>query len=96
MKEKEEGAVMYEKCEKPDLCPVKSFELYFSKLNPLCDSLFQRPKKYANMKDAEWHDNKSSIKMMFHCCPFYVDSDHLQISSHYVVTLITLWGIAPF
>ena len=43
MKEKEKSAVMYEKCEKPDLCPVKSFDLYFSKLNPLCDSLFQRP-----------------------------------------------------
>ena len=57
MKEKEKSAVMYEKCEKPDLCPVKSFELYFSKLNPLCDSLFQRPKKYANVKDAVWYDN---------------------------------------
>ena len=48
---------MYEKCEKPDLCPVRSFELYFSKMNPLCDSLFQRPKKYANVKDAVWYDN---------------------------------------
>ena len=44
MKEKEKSAVMYERCEKLDLCPVRSFELYLSKLNPLCDSLFQRPK----------------------------------------------------
>ena len=27
------------------------------KLNPLCDSLFRRPKKYANVKDTVWYDN---------------------------------------
>lgn len=32
--------------ENPDspLCPVKSFKLYFSKLHPGCDSLWQRPR----------------------------------------------------
>ena len=56
MKEKETNAVMCEKRDKFDLCPVKSFQLYFSKLNPESDSLFQCRKIYANVKDAVWYD----------------------------------------
>ena len=37
------------------LGPVKSFELYFSKLNPLSDSI-SASKKYASVKYAVWYD----------------------------------------
>ena len=38
----QDGGVMYATGEKN--CPVKSFKLYLSKLNPTIDALFQRPK----------------------------------------------------
>ena len=33
-------------------CPVKSFEMYISKLHPLCTSLWQRPKESFSDDDA--------------------------------------------
>ena len=53
-KETEKNAVMYEQ-PGDERCPVKSFELYISKLNPKCDSLFQRPAKCYDGKS--WYDN---------------------------------------
>ena len=38
-----------------ELCPVKSYEKYISKLNPKVEFLFQRPKKVA-LKDGPWYD----------------------------------------
>ena len=39
-------------------CPVKSFELHVSKLNPKCEIFFQRPSKKFTGPDQEiWYDN---------------------------------------
>ena len=38
-------------------CPVVSFELYLSHLNPLNDFLFQRPKRNASISEDVWYDN---------------------------------------
>jgi len=37
-------------------CPVTSLTLYISRLNPLNDSLFQRPRKNFSMSDKVWYD----------------------------------------
>ena len=42
--------------EKPN-CPVVSFELYLSHLNPLNEFLFQRPKRNASTSEDVWYDN---------------------------------------
>ncbi|KAK6171906.1 hypothetical protein SNE40_018328 [Patella caerulea] len=39
-------------------CPVSSFELYISKLNPGNTCLFQSPKKHVQFEDAIWYNNK--------------------------------------
>ena len=50
-----DGGVMYEK---PGLnCPVASFELYLSNLNPLNEFLFQRPKRNVSISENVWYDN---------------------------------------
>jgi hypothetical protein len=38
-------------------CPVKSFEMYISKLHPLCTSLWQRPKESFSDDDTVWYCN---------------------------------------
>ena len=35
---------MYERQDDP-MCPVRSLDMYISKLNPECDAFFQQPKK---------------------------------------------------
>ena len=40
-----------------DLCPVKLFQLYISKLNPKCDNLWQKPKVNVKYTDEIWYDN---------------------------------------
>ena len=48
---------MFENTENPESFPVKSFELYLSKLNPSLDSLWQRPKAFDNFNksDSVWY-----------------------------------------
>ena len=55
-KEIEKSAVMYEQPENLDQCPIKTFKLYLTKLNPKCPALFQRPLKNFANKDI-WYDN---------------------------------------
>ena len=50
-----DGGVMYEK-PGPN-CPVASFELYLSHLNPLNEFLFQRPKRNVSISENVWYDN---------------------------------------
>ena len=50
-----DGGVMYEK-PGPN-CPVASFELYLSQLNPLNKFLFQRPKRNVSISENVWYDN---------------------------------------
>ena len=38
-------------------CPVKSFEMYISKLHPLCTRLWQRPKELFSDDDTVWYCN---------------------------------------
>lgn len=38
-------------------CPVASYKLYLSKLNPNLPALFQRPKKSPPSNDKHWYDN---------------------------------------
>ena len=38
-------------------CPVASFELYLSHLNPLNEFLFQRPKRNVSISENVWDDN---------------------------------------
>ena len=38
-------------------CPIKSFEMYISKLHPLCTSLWQRPKESFSDDDTVWYCN---------------------------------------
>ena len=40
-----------------DLCPVKLFQLYISKLNPKRDDLWQKPKKDVSITEEVWYDN---------------------------------------
>ena len=52
---KEKEAVMY--AQGGSRCPVNSYKLYLSKLNPQCDALFQYPKpNYSS--DGVWYNNK--------------------------------------
>lgn len=52
-------AMMPEMPENP-LCPVRSFQMYLSKLHPKCDSLWQRPCKKEHCSDADiWYYNKT-------------------------------------
>ena len=48
-KEVEKNVYMYEEPDNPERCKVRSFQLYLSKLNTHCESLFQRPKKTLNL-----------------------------------------------
>ena len=50
----EQGGIIQEQPNNP-MCPVRSFELYMSKLNPNINALFQRAKKNPN-KDGPWYD----------------------------------------
>ena len=43
--EEEDGGIVTERND--ELCPVKSFEKYISKLNPKVNYIFQRPKREA-------------------------------------------------
>ena len=45
----------YEQPEDP-MCPVKSFEIYLSKLSPKSDSLFQQPK--SSFTQGEWYNGR--------------------------------------
>ena len=38
-------------------CPMASFELYLSHLNPLNEFLFQRPKRNVSISENVWYDN---------------------------------------
>ena len=38
-------------------CPVVSFELYLSHLNPLNEFLLQRPKRNVSTSEDVWYDN---------------------------------------
>ena len=38
-------------------CPVVSFELYLSHLNPLNEFLFQRSKRNISTSEVVWYDN---------------------------------------
>ena len=40
-----------------EFCPVRSYKLYLSKLNSLCDALWQRPKANFSPHAAVWYDN---------------------------------------
>ena len=48
-----DGGVMYEK-PGPN-CPVASFELYLSHLNPLNEFLFQRSKRNVSISENVWY-----------------------------------------
>ena len=50
-----DGGLMHEK-PGPN-CPVVSFELYLSRLNPLKEFLFQRPKRNVSTSWDVWYDN---------------------------------------
>ena len=49
------GALMYEK--PGPICPVVSFKLYLSHLNPLNEFLFQHPKRNISTFDNVWYHN---------------------------------------
>ena len=52
-----QGGRMYETAGN-SLCPVRSFELYVQKLNPNCESFWQRPKASVKFPDDNiWYDN---------------------------------------
>lgn len=55
-RETEKNAAMYEQPQDPTTCPVATYEFYLTKLNPQCDSLFQRPKKNYT-ESGIWYDN---------------------------------------
>jgi hypothetical protein len=55
-REKEKTAAIYEQPDNPSKCPVTTFEFYLTKLNPMCNALFQRPKKNYQ-EDGIWYDN---------------------------------------
>ena len=57
-KEEEKQANMYAQPGDPK-CPVESYKLYISKLNPSHNALFQRPKKNKNFNKSDqwWYDN---------------------------------------
>ena len=40
-----------------DNCQVRSFDLYISKLHPLCDAFFQRPASYIKGHSGKWFVN---------------------------------------
>ena len=50
---------MYENANNPKLCPTRAFELYLSKLHPLLNLLWQRPKALErfNESDSVWYCN---------------------------------------
>ena len=50
---------MYENANNPKLCPIRAFELYLSKLHPLLNLLWQRPKALErfNESDSVWYCN---------------------------------------
>ena len=52
--ENEQGGIIQERPNDPN-CPVKSFCLYVSKLNPKIEVLFQRPKRFAK-ENGPWYD----------------------------------------
>ncbi|XP_071805914.1 uncharacterized protein [Asterias amurensis] len=49
---------MYATPDKPETCPVLTFEKYIAKLNLACDFLWQRPKRYrvAMVEGKAWYD----------------------------------------
>jgi hypothetical protein len=53
---KEKEAVMY--AQYGPRCPVHSYKLYISKLNPECQALFQYPKPNCNITDNVWYNKK--------------------------------------
>jgi hypothetical protein len=58
-KDAEKKQLLYAK-EDSDLCPIKTLKKYLAKLNPKCQSFFQRPKTLKNPETEEiWFENKS-------------------------------------
>ena len=55
--EAEEGGFMYERQDDP-MCPVRSLDMYISKLNLECDAFFQRPKKQTTEGYLAWYDKR--------------------------------------
>ncbi|MEW8548744.1 MAG: DUF3504 domain-containing protein [Candidatus Thiodiazotropha sp.] len=53
-REKQKEPRMYEQ-QSHDNCPVNSFEKYLSKLNPSCDTFFQRPLLNVQENDQIWY-----------------------------------------
>ena len=49
---------MPEDSNNPKTCPVGTFELYLSKLNPACDKLWQVPKDIFNQEEGSWYHNR--------------------------------------
>ena len=47
---------MYATPERAESCPVLTFEKYVTKLNPACESLWQRAKKFCPQADQCWYD----------------------------------------
>ena len=52
------GGIMYVNSANPLHCPVRAFELYITKMNPICDALFQRPRDKYSVDDLAWYENK--------------------------------------
>jgi hypothetical protein len=58
-KDAEKKQILYAQ-EDSELCPIKTLKKYLSKLNPKCQSFFQRPKNLKNPEQEEfWYENKS-------------------------------------
>ena len=44
------------------LCPVKSYELYISRLDPNCDKLWQKPMPFVDWNTQQWYGGGSNNK----------------------------------
>ena len=55
--EAKEGGLMFERKGDPT-CPVRSMDMYMSRLNPQCEVFFQRPKRQVSEGEAVWYDNQ--------------------------------------
>ena len=60
---------MYEK--RGPNCPVASFELYLSHLNPLNEFLFQRPKRNVSISENVWYDNMVIGRLLYIMLAFF-------------------------
>lgn len=57
-KEKSIGGRAYENIENPNICPVKIYLRYLSKLHPACNRLWQYTKASINENDTIWFTNR--------------------------------------